>query len=225
MCVMKRRGFTILEIIVSISILLLLAGIALPYAWGWLGRHELDAGEDQLTMQLIMARAAAREEGKPVELVARERADGSATLEARFLDVSGDAEGRDELAETDEGADGEACIEASWARWTLPSGMTLDIQLASSGDESEEDFAEDEADSSTVVGMGFPIRLVALFLPDGSALIAPTLILATRNGSERSIAIDPVTGRPRRSVPERVDEDGDRPEFEPVLSENPAEGE
>ncbi len=216
---MRRSGFTILEIIVSISILLLLAAIALPYAWGVLGRHELDAGEDKLTMQLVMARAAAREEGKPVEVVLLGSVDGSESVEARFVE---DAPSTDEAAPSDDdrGADREACIAASWAKWTLPEGMTLDIQLAA-GLEGGEDEAEFEGVSASASPIGFPIRVVALFLPDGSALIAPTLVLATSGGSERSLAIDAVTGRPRRSTIVKSDEDADRPEFEPVVDEFP----
>lgn len=209
---MTRRGFTLLEILVSISILLLLAALSLPYAWSWLSRHELDAGEDHLTMQLVMARAAAREEGKPVEIIAEESAEGVETLQARFVSNQTESNTRAEFDE-DDGADGEACIEASWARWTLPEGMTLGIRLADALD-------NDDAEVDREVDAAVSSRVVALFLPDGTALIAPTLILATTGGHARSLAIDPVTGRPRRAAPVIVSTEEDRPEFEPVSNDD-----
>ncbi len=209
-----RRGFTILELLVSIGILLLLAAIALPYAWSALGRHELDAGEDHLTMQLVMARAAAREEGQAVEIVALRDGVGAETLRARFIATS-PATSEDADDEDAGHADGEACIRASWARWTLPVGMTLDIQFAAQTDDDDEDTKSTEAASS--------VRTVALFLPDGTALIAPTLVLAMQGGTARSLSIDPVTGRPRRADVVRVVEDTDRPEFEPVSGNDGAE--
>ena len=203
-----RRGFTILE--------LLLAAIALPYAWSALGRHELDAGEDHLTMQLVMARAAAREEGQAVEIVALSDGEGAETLQARFFATT---PATSEAADDEDAghADGEACIRASWARWTLPDGMTLDIQFAAQTDDDDED--EDAKSKETASGT----RTVALFLPDGTALIAPTLVLAMQGGTARSLSIDPVTGRPRRADVVRVVDDTDRPEFEPVSGDDGAE--
>jgi len=67
------------------------------------------------------------------------------------------------------------------------------------------------------------MRTVALFLPDGTALIAPTLVLAMQGGTARSLSIDPVTGRPRRADVVRVVDDTDRPEFEPVSGDDGAE--
>ena len=211
-----RRGFTILELLVSIGILLLLAAIALPYAWSALGRHELDAGEDHLTMQLVMARAAAREEGQAVEIVALSDGEGAETLQARFFATT---PATSEAADDEDAghADGEACIRASWARWTLPDGMTLDIQFAAQTDDDDED--EDAKSKETASGT----RTVALFLPDGTALIAPTLVLAMQGGTARSLLIDPVTGRPRRADVVRVVDDTDRPEFEPVSGDDGAE--
>ena len=49
---------------------LAIAAIVIPWTTGWLGGRELDNAEDNLAMQMIMARAAAREEGRPVEVVA-----------------------------------------------------------------------------------------------------------------------------------------------------------
>ena len=86
-------------------------------------------------------------------------------------------------------------------------------------DAHDDDEDEDAKSKETASGT----RTVALFLPDGTALIAPTLVLAMQGGTARSLSIDPVTGRPRRADVVRVVDDTDRPEFEPVSGDDGAE--
>ena len=59
-----RRGVSLLELLIGLGILLAISAIVIPWTTGWLGTRELDNAEDGLTMQMMMARAAARE-GRP----------------------------------------------------------------------------------------------------------------------------------------------------------------
>ena len=61
-----RRGVSLLELLIGLGILLAISAIVIPWTTGWLGTRELDNAEDGLTMQMMMARAAAREGGRAV---------------------------------------------------------------------------------------------------------------------------------------------------------------
>ena len=64
-----RHGVSLLELLIGLGILLAISAIVIPWTTGWLGTRELDNAEDGLTMQMMMARAAAREGGRAVEVV------------------------------------------------------------------------------------------------------------------------------------------------------------
>src|SRR5207244_2644250 len=94
-----RRGFTLFELIVVMTLLLLLAAVILPSVGAFRGDTRQRAGADIIRGELAVARARAMEEGKPyrvalsqdgarirrapdgldfAQLPASERADGSA---------------------------------------------------------------------------------------------------------------------------------------------------
>lgn len=225
----RRHGLSLVEILVSVAIVLAVAAVAVPWTAGWLGGRELDQAEDQLSMQLMMARAAAREEGRPVEVVADLEGRGQ-RVRARFLDglpVDAGAatpfesarEDDDEFGEfaSDDGAGDETpAIDASWARLELPHGVRLAVgadgfERSVRGDDApafstradapvrEADVALDRAAGSegTVGTSAAGGATLAIFLPDGTAIVAPVFMLRTDSGRTRAMQVDRATGRPR----------------------------
>ncbi|MFM1821877.1 MAG: hypothetical protein RI967_143 [Planctomycetota bacterium] len=241
----RRRGLSLVEILVSVAIVLAVAAVAVPWTAGWLGGRELDQAEDQLSMQLMMARAAAREEGRPVEVVADLEGRGQ-RVRARFLDglpvdgggeLPGDAGSADddefgEFAASDGSGDEAPAIDASWARLELPRGVRLAVgadgfERSIRGDGAPAfstradrptlaaDAALDRArgDADPIDGAATGGTTLAIFLPDGTAIVAPIFMLRTDSGRTRAMQVDRATGRPRAvasgAVSGRDGEDGD----------------
>jgi type II secretory pathway pseudopilin PulG len=185
----RLGGLSLVEILVSLAILVVIGAVVVPWSIQWLGGRELDNAEDQLAMQMMMARAAAREEGRPVEVVAN----GERGVEARWmqsedlLDEGGiDASGASR-ADTDEG--GFDAIRAQWALLDLPSGVR--IQMTDGAARSERDGASLPGEAASLP------QTLAIFLPDGTAILAPIFMLRTDGGMARAMRVDRATGRPR----------------------------
>lgn len=264
------------ELLVVIGIVLAIGALVLPWSLGWLSGRELDNAEDRLAMQLVLARAAAREEGRPVVVVANPDGD-QGSVEVRFME-GGDAaramdpagsgldsrragttgsDAEDALASDDDadlamddGADspdsfedaerGSAADPASvfgaWARLRLPTGISIGRASAP----VDADPADEAGESAALDGFGGLDGLdgtgadsapdapqtLAIFLPDGTTIVAPLFMLRSDAGTQRALRVDRVTGRPRasdapatRADPEdapdmRTSPFADRPEFD-----------
>lgn len=193
-----RAGLSIIELLIAIGVVLALAAVVAPWTMGWLGTRELDNAEDNLTMQMMMARAAAREEGRPVEVVAQ-RDGASSTVNARWMLARED--GGDDAFERSGPRDGDqspSSINAPWARVRLPHG----ISVAGDGVGRADEPRSGDAGSDH----GVP-QTLAIFLPDGTVFFAPIFMLRTDAGSLRTMRVDHATGVPQQV--ERV-----RPDFE-----------
>ena len=230
-----RRGLSILEILVAVGIVLAVAAVAVPWTLGWLGSRELDDAGDRIAMQMLMARAAAREEGRPVEVVASAEG-GSRSVEARWVALDG---GEDDGGDGDfrgGGGDGDAIsrgdlvtrdgflqssIDAEWASFALPTGLSIDVGAGGDAD----DAMPSDGDEPTAGGNAS--QTLALFLPDGTVLMAPVFMLRTDSGAARAMRVDRATGRARaveggetRLGDEMLDDEilddelVDRPEFD-----------
>ena len=217
---LHRRGLSIVEILVAIGIVIAIAAVAVPWTLGWLGSRELDDAGDRIAMQMLMARAAAREEGRAVEVVASD-SDGQRSIEARWIDLSAGDEGEGVSRGDFLTNDGfpQSSIDAEWASFSLPNGMSLAVDAVSddeASDASSEDGADDDAEGS------FTGQTLALFLPDGTVLTAPIFMLRTDAGIARSMRVDRATGRARvveeAKRPANELEEFVRPEFD--LPEN-----
>lgn len=239
----RTRGFSFLEILAALAIVIAIAAVAVPWTFGWLGGRELDNAEDQLAMQLVMARAAAREEGRPVEVVATVGA-GRSTIQARWMQdvLEGEESGEPRRStERDRPAASDA-IAANWAEMDLPSGVELwlddDMPSEAADGAADESFdgaraeapaesASSEADAA-IAAMGDaddiaarPAQVLAIFLPDGTAIVAPVLMLRTDAGLRRALQIDRVTGRPRAAdEPKQPERPVVRPDFDAPADTN-----
>ncbi len=205
-----QRGFSLLEILIGLGIVIAVAAIAVPWTMGWLGTRELDNAEDGLTMQMMMARAAAREEGRPVEVVAEY--DGKASrVNARWM-LSGEdsAPTRTGRGRANGGTADE--IDASWASMQLPRGVRIALGLESA-EQSDADLApvsrvapaRDEPEAQADVPAGQ--QTLAIFLPDGTVFFAPVFMLRTDAGTLRTMKVDRSTGVPHQVAQEEPSSD------------------
>lgn len=194
----RKPGLTLAEMLCALAILVVIGAVVLPWTIQWLGGRELDNAEDQIAMQMMMARAAAREEGRPVEVIA----DGANGVKARWLRDEEALDDASSGAESDP-ADGGATtgIGADWAALDLPSGVRIQIE-----DDDETGSGETRMDATdasgggeraTSRGGGAIPQTLAIFLPDGTAILAPIFMLRTDGGVARAMRVDRSTGRPR----------------------------
>lgn len=213
-----RRGVSLLELLIGLGILLAISAIVIPWTTGWLGTRELDNAEDGLTMQMMMARAAAREGGRAVEVVAEFNGSQS-SINARFMSSAEGNHGNHSGHRTD--ADGASPINASWARMQLPRGVRIALGMENAergsdellGSPLDKPMAATTDELSTEAG-----QTLAIFLPDGTVFFAPMFMLRTDAGSLRALQVDHATGVPQQ-VEKAADIDrtnADRPEFDGV---------
>jgi len=229
----QSRGVSIIELLIGLGVVLAIAAIVIPWTTGWLGSRELDNAEDGLTMQMMMARAAAREEGRPVELIAQSDDTGS-RISARWMNGSDDAPARStrrdgERARSALDASGDdaatidaARIDASWADMPLPRGVRIALGLETkrtAATDAIPSIDEDDAIASAAARG----QTIAIFLPDGTVFFAPTFMLRTDAGSLRAMKVDRATGVPQQieTAPAPSNEfEGDRPEFDSFEDES-----
>ncbi|MEY5032398.1 MAG: hypothetical protein RL354_1429 [Planctomycetota bacterium] len=237
----RASGFSVLELLVGVGIVLAIAAVVVPWTMGWLGSRELDHAEDGLTMQMMMARAAAREEGRPVEVVAE--FDGTQSrINARWMLGSNSESPRRSGRRSEQSADlgfggdraREGDIKASWASMELPRGVRIALGLETASDglqdgrlggADEYGMAQDGADESRArpgtlgsdaMSGAAQGQTLAIFLPDGSVFFAPIFMLRTDAGSLRAMKVDRATGVPQKveAPTQPADGAGDRPEFD-----------
>ena len=213
-----RRGLSIVELLVAIGVVLAIAAIVIPWTAGWLGGRELDNAEDNLTMQMMMARAAAREEGRPIEVVA-EFDGSSSSVHARWM-ASGDDAGFARSGPRDGDGLGTSSddsneapvdsIDASWASVKLPHGVRVALGLADRAAPAKRPVDDAEL-LPTARG-----ETIAIFLPDGTVFFAPVFMLRTDAGSLRAMKVDRATGVPQavEHAPVPSTGDAERPEFD-----------
>lgn len=83
----RRRGFTLVELLVAIGIILVLAGLALLVAnSGLIGNARTSSGSDRISGWLMIARSGAQRTGKPTGVRFNVGADGFCR-EAQFIEV------------------------------------------------------------------------------------------------------------------------------------------
>ena len=211
-----RRGLTLLEILVVISILLAAGAIVVPFTLTELERRQAVFIEDRLSMLIQFARVESRRSGVPVEVLID--ADGR-RVEARRLDVDRLDEGGtprsgglDEMlvGEDREDADDPRRFASAWARHDLEDGRLVPPATADDAatfDDADpfaslgfepadgESFRLDDPDEFDDLEDPWPgpVRL-AVFFPDGTSVTTTPAVLESSRG-DRRWTIDPWSGR------------------------------
>ena len=108
---MDRRGFTLLELLVVVSLLVAIAAIALPVVVTSLNADAYDTTVEVTKGQLLLARAHAQATGRPVEVLYR---NDPPRVEARAFDPETGGLDDDDLG---------AIIAEGWAYRPLATGV------------------------------------------------------------------------------------------------------
>ena len=197
----SRFGFTILELLVVLGILVALFGVALPFMVDGLSRRQGDAVREQVAVMIRRAVSMARVEGVAIEVVCGPDGD---RIDARLFEpVAGGFSDIGEVSmfdETDD-FDDEAGrrIGATWARIRFDSDVRC-LPIAEIGNEETDSmddvggsFEATPVDLPSDVGWGTETRL-AVALPDGTVVQLKPFSIQV--GGKTSICrIDALAGR------------------------------
>lgn len=187
---MKRRGFSFLELLVALAIVLIAAALSIPALMNFANERAFESGADLLVDQLLLARAAAQERGEPVEVVYLQ--DQRLVLARLFRpgetsSVVNPTPSSDRITLRDEVP---ANLTQPWARRAMTGTMVLSRQRPRG--EPEEPVEPGSADPFDAA----PLRLV-VYLPDGTALMGDDVWLTDDRGRVGRLRVNPWTGLPR----------------------------
>jgi type II secretory pathway pseudopilin PulG len=175
---MARRALTLLELLLALSLLLAIWALVLPVALESLRERAFEANAENVRNQLLLARAHAGASGRPVEI---SREPSPPRIEARYfqVDVAGDVDREPQPAPSPIDP-----IVESWADALLPEGFTISAAPAD---------PPPSVPSTAADAPSGPLRL-AIFMPDGSALMSRPVWLADAHGRKAKLTINPWTG-------------------------------
>jgi prepilin-type N-terminal cleavage/methylation domain-containing protein len=218
-CARGPGGFTLLEVLIAITLTVALAAVVLPVSVSWLGAAGLDEAAPRLESALSLARADAQRRGVVLEIYAAAAADGTIELRSRELGVErtdADDVGVPAVQEGEAEDSGEETVLAE-----LPLGVLLrrvnpgDLQEAGLDDVGVPGGTKgsagnrDESDEARLV--------IALALPDGRIVAeeqAAELRAVGDDGRWSVLMINGWTGAvvSRAGVAAREDEASEPPE-------------
>ncbi len=169
---MARRALSLLELLLALSLLLAISALVLPVALESLRERAFGANAENVRNQMLLARAHAGASGRPVEIFYEP---SPSRIEARYFEVDVADESASDLDREPEPAPAPIDpIVESWADSLLPEGFTISAAQA-----------EDAPPG--------PLRL-AIFMPDGSALLSRPVWLGDAHGRQAKLTINPWTG-------------------------------
>ena len=242
---MKRRGFTLLELLITIGLVLGLGALVWPAMVKFQRGRIFDSAVEIVRDQLLLARAHAQASGKPVEVI---YLNDPPRIEARMFEpilramqengsgIVASADQIDDLStiELDDEELEESLIPDPWALRIIADRIHLSTKPQVSSEDvmsgSFDDFdylqAEDLFDLEQEQ-QPQTIRL-AIFLSDGSALLGDPVWIIDADGRQGRIAVNPWTGiagyeqsSVYQSDFDSLDEDEE--EFEDLLEEDPVD--
>jgi type II secretory pathway pseudopilin PulG len=202
-------GFTLLELLLAIAIVLAVGALVVPAVSSRARQQAFESGAELVRNQLLLARLHARATGRLVEVVFL---DAPPRMEARFYEPSVAAEdddddeggprraGRDETRPySDSAPRPDLLITTGWARRALPEGLWIEVEPGPADEPDVPVPGRWSTGRTLPAGLAAPeaepLRL-ALYLPDGSALEGEPLRLADRDGRGARFSINPWTGLP-----------------------------
>lgn len=214
---MLKRSLTLLETMIAIVLILAMAALVVPSLLSSMEERTFDSAADVTNDHLMMARAHAQATGSPVEVTYR--ADRSKVF-ARFF-RAGQSNERLTLSvphnpehdsvrnlgplEPESGEllmDDQTEITEPWAIRDISPGVRIVNHRPSSAHQDDSSSepnvdANQSNDEETLenLGAGEEVRL-AIFMPDGSALMGDTVWLNDEKGRVGILTINPWSGIP-----------------------------
>ena len=190
------RGLTLIEILVALGIVVALAALVLP-TLSWMSRFRpLDTASEDVQALYLRARAHAAVNGRPIQITLS-RFD----LEADWFEVEtlsfDDSDDSDVLSDIDPDESKTAFPLATWSRLKLLDDVRYQPRSRFLSESSEEASSWSGSDVSDPAfdDPADPAVLLAILLPDGTAISRERLVLSDDMGRIRSILIDELTGR------------------------------
>lgn len=199
---MRTRGLTLFEILLALALLVVMAALALPSVMDSLNERAFIASSDLLKDQLLRARAYAQAEGETVEIrfVAT-----SNLVEARLFRPGRGADMRDdefpgEAFTFDDEDVSDLVIAEGWALRDLPPRIVLSRtppRVASLSEEELEFLVGLDSDQEEIaLDVAQAAIRIAVFLPDGSALLGAPVWLSDEDGRVGRLGVNTFTGLP-----------------------------
>jgi type II secretory pathway pseudopilin PulG len=169
-----RRALTLIELLLAIGLLLVLGGIVLPSVFTGLRERTFESAAEVIRNQLLLARAHSQATRRPVEVRYDDRPPRSARVGARYFPV----QNADALAD-DQEQPVDLVIVEGWADRGLPDGLRLT--------DPQDDDSQDD---------GPQVIRLAVYMPDGSALMARSVWILDDQGRQGRLQVNPWTGLP-----------------------------
>lgn len=164
----KRLGITLIELLLAIGLALVLSGIVLPAVFTGLRERAFESTVEVVRNQFLLARAHAQITRRPVEVMYDDRPPRSARVWAQYFLVDQEQE-QDILP--------DQLIVEGWADRALADGLGITDRSATEQDEPRS------------------FRL-AVYMPDGSALMSRPVWISDDHGRRGKIQVNPWTGLP-----------------------------
>jgi len=194
---MKRRGLTLIELMLAIGLVLIVGALVLPSVFTGLRDRSFETAGDVVRNQLLLARAHAQLTRRPVEVVYANVPPRRPGIRARYflVDAPGPSIERStgrtpsSAAEADPfpmddqwQTNPDQVIVEGWADRDLADGLGL----TNRADDAESDWTETD-----------PVMLrLAVYMPDGSALLVQSVWIRDDYGRRGRIEVNPWTGLP-----------------------------
>lgn len=211
---MNRRSLTLLETLIALVLVLAVGALVFPSLLNSMQERTFESTADTTNQQLMMARAHAQATGAPVEVTYRADTSqvqarmfvpwlsGVPASPMRSMGTSGEKQAKFEpleSAESDSPDTHRTLIGEAWACRALGPGVWLTSRPPAAQAQFTIDSAFDtdqmEYEPLEELGKGQDIRL-AVFMPDGSALLAEPVWLNDDDGRCGRLSINPWSGLP-----------------------------
>jgi len=187
----RQRGFTLLELLLVLAVIVTMIGLAWPALRGSLGSARLHDAAKQVRVELSRTRLAAMEADAVYEL--QYSRDSGSYRVRRMLDLNPAAEGEECAlpAETDAWDDTSTSSDqgglAGWAEFSLPEGVVFAAAALAADERTVSTDAPLEVDAP--LDWSEPI----VFFPDGTTSTAE-VVLRNDRGDELVITLRGLTG-------------------------------
>jgi hypothetical protein len=200
---MARRGFTLLETLIAVGLMVAIGALAVPAVWGRTESARLDAAGRQAAAMIVRCREESQRRGEPLALsfsdaggawLVMERVSGAGARErvgrgeerASAREAPGAWGGAAEAGPAP--ADAGVMVEVD--REPLPDGVVVLVEKPASGPEGGAALAGVEAPAprGAPVAREGNLRLV-VFMPDGSAVMPRAFYVRSAPASARALEV------------------------------------